>query len=135
MEALATFLSKNFKPAGLSPTLGITTALPVTVSTMEKSYEGAIQGHSSTVFTAAFDQVSRAGTYIAMESFRGTVNGREGSFSFVHSASTTGIDRSNEFFCIVAGSGTDGLKGIAGSGGISIDDDGTHHIWLDYELD
>jgi hypothetical protein len=54
------------------------------------------------------------------------VNGVEGSFNFIHSASTTGIDRADEFFCIVGGSGTDGLKGISGSGGITIDIDGTH---------
>ncbi|WP_250637209.1 MULTISPECIES: DUF3224 domain-containing protein [unclassified Pseudomonas] len=41
---------------------------------MEKSYTGAIDGISSTAFTAAFDQASRRGCYIAMESFKGTVN-------------------------------------------------------------
>jgi len=70
-----------------------------------------------------------------MESFKGTVNGVEGSFNFIHCASTTGVDRSDEFFCIVGGSGTDGLKGISGTGGITIDTDGTHHIWLSYHLE
>jgi hypothetical protein len=48
---------------------------------MEKSYTGAIDGISSTAFTAAFDQASRRGSYIAMESFKGTVNG-VGGFNF-----------------------------------------------------
>lgn len=78
MEARATFATRNFKPIALTPTLEITTGLPVSISTMEKSYTGAIDGVSSTAFTAAFDQASKKGSYIAMESFKGTVNGVEG---------------------------------------------------------
>ncbi|PZW64984.1 hypothetical protein F475_01058 [Pseudomonas sp. URMO17WK12:I6] len=66
MEALATFTAKNFKPIGLSPTPEITTSLPVSISTMEKCYSGAIDGVSSTVFTAAFDQTTRTGSYIGL---------------------------------------------------------------------
>nr|WP_302476199.1 DUF3224 domain-containing protein [Pseudomonas koreensis] len=33
------------------------------------------------------------------------------------------------------GSGTGDLKGISGSGGIKIDNDGTHRIWMDYQLE
>jgi hypothetical protein len=135
MEALATFTAKNFKPIGLSPTPEITTSLPVSISTMEKCYSGAIDGVSSTVFTAAFDQTTRTGSYIAIESFKGAVNGKEGAFNFIHSASTTGTDRADEFFCIVGGSGTGDLKGISGSGGIKVDTDGTHRIWMNYQLE
>ena len=56
---------------------------------MEKQFEGAVAGRSATLFTAAFDQATGVGTYVAMESFEGTVDGREGAFNFVHSASTT----------------------------------------------
>lgn len=135
MEASATFSTKNFKPTGLSPTPEITTSLPVSISTMEKCYLGAIDGVSSAVFTAAFDQTTRTGSYIAIESFKGAVNGKEGTFNFIHSASTTGTDRADEFFCIVGGSGTGDLRGISGSGGIRIDIDGTHHIWLNYQIE
>ncbi|CAI1760732.1 Protein of uncharacterised function (DUF3224) [Serratia quinivorans] len=135
MEALATFSAKNFKSTGLSPIPEITTALPVSISTMEKCYSGAIDGISSTVFTAAFDQTTRTGSYIAIESFKGRVNGKEGTFNFIHSASTASTGRADEFFCIVGGSGTDELRGISGSGGIKIDTDGTHHIWLNYQLE
>jgi hypothetical protein len=134
MEALATFSTKNFKPTDLAPPPEITTSLPVSIITMEKSYSGAIDGVSSTVFTAAFDQATRTGSYIAMESFKGAVNGKEGTFNFIHSASTTGTDRADEFFCIVSGSGTGDLRAISGSGGIKIDANGTHHIWLNYQL-
>ena len=74
------------------------------------------------------------GTYVAIESFAGSLNGLEGSFNFIHCASTRGRDRSNEFFLIVDGSGTGRLHGISGSGGIRIDEAGTHHLWFDYNL-
>ena len=57
----------------------------------------------------------------------------QGSFNFVHSATTSGSDPSAEFFLLVPGSGTRGLAGITGTGGLRVDDDGTHRIWLDYE--
>jgi len=69
-----------------------------------------------------------------MESFTGSVAGLEGSFNFAHSATTHGTDRAAEFFVIVPSSGTGKLTGITGTGGIAIDTDGTHRIWLDYEL-
>ena len=69
-----------------------------------------------------------------MESFEGTLNGRAGAFNFIHSASTSGQDRTAGYFAIVPSSGTGELAGISGTGGMAIDADGTHRIWLDYEL-
>lgn len=134
MQAAATFSIKDFKPTGLTPTPAIATALPVSVATMEKRYAGDIEGRSAPLFTAAFDPAGSTCTYLAMESFEGTVNGQAGTFNFVHSAATAGSDRRDEFFAIVAGSGTGKLTGIAGAGGLRIDADGTHHLWLDYQL-
>ena len=59
------------------------------------------------------------------------LHGRAGTFNFVHSATTTGSDRSAEFFTVVPSSGTGELTGISGTGGLSIDADGTHRIWFD----
>jgi hypothetical protein len=59
--------------------------------------------------------------------FEGDVVGR--------SATTTGSDRTDEFFTIVPSSGTGKLAGISGAGGMTVDPDGTHRIWFDYELD
>ena len=134
MRASGTFSVKAFNPTSLAPAPAIETALPVSVTLMEKHYEGAIAGRSATVFTAAFDQAAGVGTYVAMESFAGTVDGRDGAFNFVHSASTTGADRTGGFFAIVASSGTGQLAGISGSGDLVIDADGTPRIWLDYEI-
>jgi hypothetical protein len=132
MRADGTFSVKAFVPTELTPQPAIETALPVGVSKMEKHFAGAIVGRAATLFTAAFDQ--GVGTYVAMESFEGTLDGKSGAFNFVHSATTSGRDRSAEFFLIVPSSGTGELAGIRGTGGIAIDADGTHRIWFDYEV-
>ena len=46
----------------------------------------------------------------------------------------TATDRYGEFFAIVEASGTEGLAGISGGGGMTIDEDGTHRVWFDYTL-
>ncbi|MER8188450.1 DUF3224 domain-containing protein [Kitasatospora sp. NPDC094015] len=135
MRASGTFSVKSFVPTGLEPSPPIATNLPVGVATLEKSFEGEVAGRSATLFTAAFDQQSGVGTYVAMESFEGSLNGAEGAFNFVHSATTSGSDRTAEFFTIVPASGTGALAGIRGGGGLAVDADGTHRMWFDYELD
>jgi len=134
MKAAGTFSVKSFAPTELVPDPPVTTGLPVGVATMEKQFEGEVVGLSATLFTFAFDQATGIGTYLAMESFEGSVQGRQGAFNFVHSATTSGTDRTDEYFLIVPSSGTAELAGISGAGGMAIDTDGTHRIWFDYEL-
>lgn len=134
MRANGTFSVKAFVPTELKPEPPVVTGLPVGVATIEKHFEGEVTGRAATLFTAAYDQESGVGTYVAMESFEGSLHGRSGAFNFVHSATTSGSDRSAEFFHIVPASGTGDLAGISGTGGLAVDADGTHRIWLDYEL-
>jgi hypothetical protein len=96
---------KAFNPAAVTAEPAISTALPVGVA-----------------------------TYLAMESFEGSVGGLTGAFNFVHSASTSGPDRTAEYFAIVPSSGTGQLAGITGDGGLAVDPDGTHRIWLEYQI-
>ena len=124
-----------FTPAELSAEPVVATGLPVGVATMEKRYQGEVEGRSATLFTAAFDEAQGVGTYVAMESFEGSVGGARGAFNFAHSATTAGTDRTGEYFTIVPGSGTGALAGIRGGGGMAIDPDGTHRIWFEYRLD
>ncbi|MFF5809411.1 DUF3224 domain-containing protein [Streptomyces sp. NPDC012746] len=124
MRASGTFSVKAFDPTDVVPSPPVATGVPVGVMTMEKHFEGDIVGRSATLFTSAFDHTAGVGTYLAMESFEGTLNGREGAFNFAHSATTHGSDRVNEFFAIVPSSGTGRLTGIAGSGGLTVDADG-----------
>ncbi|MCI3928390.1 DUF3224 domain-containing protein [Streptomyces sp. AN091965] len=133
MRASGTFKVADFTPV-TTPSPGIETAVPVAVATMAKQYEGEVVGHSTTLFTAAADQASGTGTYVAMESFEGTLHTRSGTFNFAHSGTTVDSRKQGEFFVIVPGSGTGGLAGISGTGGIAVDEDGTHRLWFDYEL-
>jgi hypothetical protein len=134
VKASGTFKVVSFLPTSVTPNPAVVTALPVGVSTMEKGYEGEVAGRSATLFTFAFDQATGVGTYVAMESFEGSLNGRSGAFNFAHSATTMGTDRRDEFFVIVPTSGTGELAGITGGGGMTIDPDGTHRVWFDYEI-
>lgn len=134
MRADGTFSVQSFTPTELTPEPAVATALPVGVATMEKRYEGEVTGRSATLFTAAFDQTTGVGTYVAMESFEGSLNGLEGAFNFVHSATTSGGDRSAEFFAVVPSSGTGALAGITGTGGLAVEADGTHRVWFEYEI-
>ncbi|WP_405759717.1 DUF3224 domain-containing protein [Streptomyces sp. NBC_01420] len=134
MRASGTFTVNSFVPSELKPEPEVVTALPVGVATIVKTFEGEVAGRSTTLFTAAFDQESGVGTYVAMESFEGALGGREGTFNFVHAASTTGDDRANEFFTIVPSSGTAALAGISGGGGLAVEEDGTHRIWFDFAV-
>jgi hypothetical protein len=49
-------------------------------------------------------------------------------------ASTSGRDRTGEYFAIVPSSGTGQLAGITGDGGLAVAPDGTHRIWLEYQV-
>ncbi|MCD2193731.1 DUF3224 domain-containing protein [Actinomycetospora endophytica] len=135
MRTSGTFSVASFEPTDVTGEPAITTALPIGVARMEKSYEGDVRGRSATLFTAAFDQATGQGTYLAMEAFEGSLGGREGTFAYVHSATTSGTDRSHEFFLVVPGSGTGALAGISGGGSMGVDADGTHRIAFDYELE
>jgi len=101
---------------------------------MVKEFAGAVEGRSTTLFTSAFDPDAGVGTYVAMESFEGALDGVGGTFNFVHAASTSGTDRVDLLFTIVPSSGTGGLAGLTGGGSMRLDDDGTHRVRFDYEL-
>ncbi|WP_033344863.1 DUF3224 domain-containing protein [Catenuloplanes japonicus] len=134
MRASGTFTVTSFVPTDLVQDPPIVTGLPVGVARLEKAFSGQVEGRSATMFTAAFDQATGVGTYVAMESFEGSIDGRSGSFNFAHCATTHGSDRAAEFFTIVPSSGTGELATITGTGGLRVDDDGTHHLWFEYEL-
>jgi hypothetical protein len=132
MDTTCTFIVTDFTPSDIE--LEVETALPTGLATITRRFSGAIEGHSQALFCSAFDP-THGGTYVALESFDGQVDGRKGSFSFAHAA-TTGPDggRSDGWFTIVSGSGTGQLSGIHGSVDIVIAGDGTHHLTLSYEL-
>jgi len=133
MRVVGAFTVGEFTPVG--EPLAIEVGLPVGHARMVKQLTGDIEGRSITQFSWVHDP-DRGGTYVATESFAGSVAGRVGTFAFVHSATDDGSGaRSQEFSLVVPGSGTGALSGIAGTATIEIDDDGSHRLVLDVTLD
>jgi len=135
MHTTCTFLPADFAPTEWQP--DVATALPTGHAHMTKTFEGGVVGRSVTQFTYAFDMQTGIGTYVAMESVQGALDGRSGTFNLVHSATTDGVspERLHEFLLVVPGSGTGELEGLTGTGTMRVTEDGTHHLDLDYELD
>jgi hypothetical protein len=133
MRVTGTFEVADITPAQV-PDPDIKTGLPVGVATMRKTFSGGVSGRSATIFTAAYDPATDTGTYVAMESFEGSLDGNHGAFNFAHSATTQGNGGGADYLVIVPASGTGALAGIHGTGGLTIDAGGTHRIWFDYGL-
>ncbi len=134
MHADATFEVTEFTPSDyVSP---VTTGTPVGHAHMVKQFAGELEGRSTTQFSYAYDAATEVGTYVAMEAFEGSLGGRSGAFAFAHSATTDGrcAERLSELLVIAPGSGSGDLAGITGTGSMRIDADGTHRVFLDYEL-
>ncbi len=133
-HSAGTFAVVGFEPVEVAVADPVTTALPTGIAVLTKTFDGGIEGRAVTYFVGGHDQAAGVGTYVAFEAFDGRLDGRAGTFNFIHAASTHGSDRYNETFSIVDGSGTGELAGIAGVGGMAVDEDGTHRMWFDYEL-
>jgi hypothetical protein len=132
MRVVGEFRVATSDPVASEPE--ITVGLPTGHMQMVKEYTGAIQGRSITQFSYVYE-LGRGGTYVATESFEGSVEDRPGRLAWVHSATDHGDGRrTDEFFLIVPGSGTGDLAGIVGGGAIEIDDDGAHRVVLDVTL-
>jgi hypothetical protein len=135
VHTTSTFTVETFEPTDLAPP-DTQTGTPVGVARMVKQFRGGLEGRAESLFTSAFDPERGIGTYVAMESFSGSLDGRAGTLNIAHTATTDGGPaRLQEIVVIVPASGTGELTGVTGSGRMHIDADGTHHLDLDYELD
>jgi hypothetical protein len=130
----STFTVTHFTPAEITEDDPVATGVGVAAATMGKQFTGDVVGRSSTLFMSAFEPDRGTGTYLAIESFEGSLADHGGTFAFVHAASTHGSDRFDEHFALVPGSGTGALTGITGSGALWVDRDGTHRLRLDCTL-
>jgi hypothetical protein len=99
---------------------------------IERSFQGDLEGEATAELLTATAENGVA-VYLALDRISGRLEGREGSFVLQHrgvlSAEGAEIDGS-----IVPGSGTGELAGISGQGAITVDDEGTHRLTLEYEL-
>ncbi len=129
-----TFEVVGFEPIEVTVTEPVGTALPSGMALIQKRFSGGIEGRAVTYFVGGHDPAAGIGTYVAFEAFDGRLDDRAGTLNFIHTASTHGSDRYNETFSIVDSSGTGDLAGISGTGGMAVDEDGTHRLWFDYTL-
>jgi Protein of unknown function (DUF3224) len=97
-----------------------------------KAFRGEIEGESTAELLMALAGEDAA-AYVGVERVTGRVNGRQGSFVYLHTATAAGGSQSASW-PVMAGSGSGELAGISGQ--IRIDNlpDGGHVLTLDYAL-
>jgi Protein of unknown function (DUF3224) len=99
---------------------------------IERRFQGDLEGEATAELLTATAEDGTA-VYLALDRISGRLDGKEGSFVLQHrgvlSADGAEIDGA-----IVPGSGTGELKGITGHGAITVDNEGTHRLTLEYEL-
>jgi len=97
-----------------------------------KAFRGEIEGESRAELLMAMAGEDSA-AYVGVERVSGRVNGREGSFVYLHTATMVGGVPSASW-PVVAGSGTGELAGVSGKLTIDVLPEGGHVLTLDYEL-
>lgn len=98
-----------------------------------RTFEGDLEGESSAELLTARTEVGSA-TYLALDRVGGRLGGRSGSFVLAHHGTITAAGADNAA-SVVPDSGTGELAGLRGRGSISVADDGTHTLTLEYEFD
>ena len=97
-----------------------------------KVFSGQIEGESTAELLMAVAGEDSA-AYVGVERVTGRVDGRKGSFVYLHTATMAGGARWASW-PVVAGSGTGELAGISGTVQIDVLPDGGHVLTLDYQL-
>jgi len=101
--------------------------------TIDKQFQGDIEGTSNGLMVMAGTAVQGSAGYVALEKVTGSVHGRRGSFYLQHS----GIMKRGEgqlAIVVVPDSGTDELEGLDGMLDITITE-GKHFYNFDYTLE
>jgi Protein of unknown function (DUF3224) len=97
-----------------------------------KVFRGEVEGESTAELLMAVAGEDSA-AYVGVERVTGRVNGRNGSFIYLHTATAAGGTQSASW-AVVAGSGTGELAGISGQVRIDNLPDAGHVFTLDYDL-
>ena len=100
--------------------------------TIEKQWQGDLEGTSTGQMLTGGDVRSGSAGYVAIEKFTGKLGGRKGSLIFQHSATMT-KGKGDLMITVVPDSGTDELKGISGKLTIKIEN-GKHSYEFEYAI-
>ena len=99
--------------------------------TLEKSFTGALVGESKGQMLSAMGTVKGSGSYVAIETFTGTLDGKKGSFALAHSGTMQG-GKFVLHVSVVPDSGTGELVGLTGT--MTIDPTKGHAYVFEYTL-
>jgi Protein of unknown function (DUF3224) len=97
-----------------------------------KTFSGDLTGQSMAELLMA-SAPSGSAIYVGIERLSGSLQGRIGSFVLAHDANMSSEGQSLTL-TIMRDSGTGDLRGIHGTGTITIAPDGAHTLTLDYAL-
>lgn len=98
-----------------------------------KTFLGDLQGSGAGVMLSCGDPAAGAAGYVAIETVRGRLGGRQGGFALQQFGTMQGGSQTLHYE-VVPGSGQGELKGIAGTFQLTVDDDGTHRYELEYSF-
>jgi hypothetical protein len=107
-----------------------TEAAKVTCAKVTKSYAGDIAGSSFTEWLMAYREDGSA-TFVGLERISGEINGKRGSFVVQHTGKFEDGAATAELQ-VVAGSGSEGLAGVSGSGDFVADPNGKVSLQLSF---
>ena len=97
-----------------------------------KEFHGDLEAVAHGEMLAAFEPLTSAGVYVAIDRVSGTLHGRGGSFLIAHRG-IANADGQRLEIVIVAGTGTGQLAGITGTLGIEIVEK-KHFYTVEYEV-
>ena len=100
--------------------------------TIEKTWQGELQGASKGQMLTGGDPAKGSAGYVAIEKVTGTLKGKKGSFIFQHSG-TMDRGESELKITVVPDSGTDELEGLTGTMTIKIEN-GKHFYDFEYRI-
>lgn len=100
---------------------------------IDKQFHGALEATSTGEMLAFRSATPGSAGYVAMETVRGTLDGRAGRFVLQHSATMTRGEPALAI-TVVPDSGTDALVGLAGRMAIDIAPGGAHSYRFEYAL-
>lgn len=100
---------------------------------LDKHFHGALKAASTGEMLSFRSATPGSAGYVAMETVRGTLDGRAGTFVLQHSSTLT-RGEPLQSITVVPDSGTDALAGLAGRMVIDIAPGGAHSYRFEYTL-
>lgn len=107
---------------------------PTSRMAIHKTFSGGLAGEATgTMLAAGVPAPGQAAAYVAVDQFRGTVDGKPGGFVLLHRGTMTRGGASELSVTVAPDSGTGALDGITGTLAIRVE--GGKHVYdLDYTL-